>query len=104
MLTCFLLSDSEAPAFSLTTSARTVIDLCLPVCVRKKDREKRKEIDDLSSTLSVSIRREIRDKRGGRVRTGQVGYRKGQAVLVCLFYPVSDFLPAQDSAHSHLSS
>ncbi len=106
MLTCFLLSDSEAPAFSLTASARAraVIDLCLPVCVRKKDREKRKEIDDLSSTLSVRIRREIRDKRGGRVRAGQVGYRKGQAVLVCLFYPVSDFLPAQDSAHSHLSS
>jgi len=73
------------------------------VCKKEGQREKR---GDRRLVLHPQCQNkgEIRDKREGRVRRGQVGYRKGQAVLVCLFYPVSDFLPAQDSAHSHLSS
>lgn len=95
--------DSSLLSDCICQSQSSDWSVCLPVCEKEGQREKR---GDRRLVLHPQCQNkgEIRDKRGGRVRRGQVGYRKGQAVLVCLFYPVSDFLPAQDSAHSHLSS
>lgn len=95
--------DSSLLGDCICQSQSSDWSVCLPVCEKEGQREKR---GDRRLVLHPQCQNkgEIRDKRGGRVRRGQVGYRKGQAVLVCLFYPVSDFLPAQDSAHSHLSS